>query len=115
MTRLQQIEKFNDMVIALLIFAKARGIGIRLGEAHRPAFVAKKYYKEGTGILNSKHKYSLAIDLWITTTGKNILWKDGAYGVLGEYWDSIGGIWGGNFRRRKDPYHFEFNEKPSRT
>jgi len=114
MNRFDQYAKFLDMVSHLILHAQSHDIPIRLGEAHRPKFVAEKYVKEGTGILNSKHRWSLAIDIWIidAKTGKEILWKDPRYDILGKFWESLTGIWGGHFERY-DPYHFECGEKPA--
>ena len=50
---------------------------------------------------NSLHHDSLAIDL-------PMVWPDGKYGTwedyqpLGEYWESIGGTWGGRFDLNRD-------------
>ncbi len=49
----------------------------------------------------SLHRDSLAIDL-------PLVWDDGSYGTwddylpLGEYWESLGGSWGGRFNAGKD-------------
>jgi hypothetical protein len=102
------------MVRMLLEFADFQGIPIRLGEAHRPYFVAKKYSKEGKGILNSKHRWSLAIDIWIIDdTGKKIIWKDVRYAVLADYWQNTLKGKAGFYFSRCDAYHFEFPEKPA--
>ena len=50
---------------------------------------------------NSLHRDSLAIDL-------PMVWPDGRYGTwtdylpLGEYWESLGGAWGGRFDLNRD-------------
>ena len=97
------------MVSLLLGFAELKSIDIRIGEVHRPYFVAKKYAQEGKGILNSKHRYSLAADIWLTDpTGKKIIWDKShyLYRELGEFWEAIGGTWGGSWKK-PDVYHFE--------
>lgn len=115
MKRLEQYSKFNQMVELLFGYARLAGIPIRYGEAHRPYFVAEKYAKEGKGIIKSKHRWSLAVDIWITDSeiGNKILWKDDRYKTLGDFWKFIGGKWGGNFKKPYDPYHFEFPERPN--
>jgi len=113
MTRPEQYKLFNKMVCAVLNYCSIKNIPVRLGEAHRPYFVAQKYSQENKGILRSKHRWSLALDLWITDdTGKKILWQDPRYFHIGQFWKEIGGIWGGDFKRI-DEYHFEFQEKPA--
>jgi hypothetical protein len=112
MTRQEQYADFIDMQCKLYAYAKAQGIPIRQGEAQRPQWVAAEYAKEGTGTLDSKHIYSLAIDLWIIN-GKQIIWVDKRYALLGTFWKSLGGIWGGDFKKRSDPYHFEYAQAPA--
>jgi len=119
MNRRSQLDEFNQMVELLLGYADLKKIRWRYGEAHRPGFVAEKYAKLGTGIKNSKHRYSLAIDIWITDqSGKKIVWNHKPYIPLGLFWKSIGGRWGGlksyggDFNRLNDPYHFEHALKP---
>lgn len=31
-----------------------------------------------------------------------------AYTTLGQYWESLGGVWGGRWKDPCDPYHFEW-------
>ena len=112
-SRTNQYERFLLMLCQLFLYSIRNKIPIRQGEAHRPFFVAQKYVVDGTGILNSKHRYSLAQDIWITDAGgKKILWKHPDYKKLGLYWESMGGTWGGRFKR-KDVYHFEYGENPA--
>jgi hypothetical protein len=112
-TRTAQYRRFMDMVILLLLKARESGLLLRLGEAHRPAMLCEIYAKHGIGIVGSKHRYSLSLDLWIVggAKGQVILWESPHYKAMGKYWESIGGIWGGRFKR-KDEYHFEFQEDP---
>lgn len=82
----QRQEEFSHKLGKLLIFAYEKGYKIRMGdvlanEGHKP---------------NSNHYIKLAADL--------NLFKDGFYLAatedhieLGEYWESIGGSWGGRF------------------
>jgi hypothetical protein len=111
-TRQDQYDEFNFMVARLLTFALDQRIPIRIAEAHRPAFVAEKYAKEGLGIIDSKHRYSLAVDIWVTSkTGLDIDYRSPEYETLGSYWKDLGGTWGGSWKRR-DSVHFEYAEKP---
>ena len=124
MTRYEQYKEFNEMVVSLLLYAKVRGFPIRLGEAHRPQMVADDYAKRGVGIKNSKHIWSLALDVWLATgkTGKGIGWVTRnptkpenialkqKYEDMGRMWKKLGGTWGGDFKKY-DCYHFELKGK----
>lgn len=88
---------FSRMVADLILFAYERGYELTLGDAYRDPRVfgpvgTRKYYSSA----NSLHKERLAIDL--------NLFKDGAFLTrtedhkeLGEFWEAIGGTWGGRF------------------
>jgi hypothetical protein len=78
--------KFVKMVAILILFAYEKGYELTFGDAY-----AKEGHRE-----NSLHYIRLAIDL--------NLFKDGVYLVgtkdhqeLGEFWESLGGAWGGRF------------------
>jgi len=119
LNRREQLNEFNKMTQILLSFADLKKIPWRYAEAHRPYFVAERYHQMGIGILNSKHRYSLALDLWVDPTGKNpILKNHKPYIPLGLFWKHLGGRWGGlksyggDFNRLNDPYHFEHPLRP---
>jgi hypothetical protein len=87
-----------------------------LGEAWRTEEQAKYNEEHGLGIANSLHRSRLAIDL--------NLFKDGIllenledYREAGEYWKTlhIDNNWGGDFKKRKDPYHFSMSDGLSNT
>ena len=92
---------FARMVARLINYADNRGYEVTLGDA---------WAKKGSGRLHSPkscHYKRLAVDL--------NLFKDGVYlqhtidhQELGEYWESIGGTWGG---RWNDGNHYSFGEK----
>lgn len=112
-TRQDQYADFNFAVARLLMFAIDQHISIRFGEAYRNAEQAAIYAKAGTGTLDSRHRYSLAVDLWITEkNGLGIAWKHPDYSTLGRFWKELGHIWGGDFKKYNDVYHFEYKEKP---
>ena len=82
-------EKFSRMVPRLLDKAHELGYEVRLGHCMRCRDCP-------TGRKTSLHKDKLAIDI--------NLFKDGVYlrqtsdhQELGEYWESVGGTWGGRF------------------
>lgn len=118
-TRRDQYWEFRAMIHLLEQYAALLRIPLRDGECHRPADQCERMAKAGKGIVDSKHRYSLAKDEWIISgrTGKDIEWAVTAeiqakYLLLGTFWEFIGGIWGGHFKKRYDPYHFESKEKP---
>ena len=59
--------------------------------------------------LNSKHLSGLAVDFIIIEKGQAIF-ESAIYGMMGTYWEDLGGIWGGNWKKR-DVFHFEYNLK----
>ncbi len=95
----KQQSEFTGKIGDLIKFAYSKGYSLSLGDA----------YAKAGHCLNSKHYSRLAVDL--------NLFKDGVYldktedhKPLGEYWESIGGTWGGRFRR-KDGNHYSWGEK----
>lgn len=125
MTRREQLNRFNKNAMMLVQYCIVNNIPIRLGETHRSRQQAERNAKMGIGIANSKHIYSLAIDIWIDPTGKNPVFPSHAkfmeylpmYEEMGKFWESLGGKWGGRMTMKngeKDYYHFEFEEKPAR-
>ena len=109
MTLGQQQRKFTLMIAQLVIFAYSKGYELTFGDAYRdPRVYGELGESKGYGSTNSKHKVRLAIDL--------NLFKDGVYLTetedhlfLGEFWESIGGSWGGRFKR-KDGNHYSLGE-----
>ena len=88
--------KFTRMVALLIQYAYERGYELTFGEAWRTPEQAQRNAEAGTGIANSLHCDRLAVDF--------NLFKDGEYLTqtedhreLGEFWESIGGAWGGRF------------------
>ena len=87
MTLRQKQSKFVRMVADLIVWAYEHGYELTFGDA----------YATTGHMANSLHYSRLAIDL--------NLFKDGTYLTatahhqpLGEYWESIGGSWGGRFQ-----------------
>jgi hypothetical protein len=77
------------MVADLIVFAYTQGYELTLGDAYRDPRCPYSHD-------NSLHHWRLAIDM--------NLFKDGTWlkntedhTPLGEYWESIGGTWGGRF------------------
>ncbi len=87
--------QFSRMVGLLLQKAPQMGYQITLGDAYRDPRVTYGHPK-------SLHRERLAIDLNVFKDGK-FLTTGEQYVDLGEYWESIGGSWGGRFQ---DGNHF---------
>jgi len=81
--------KFAHMVALLLLNAEQMGYEVTLGDAYRDP-------RCPYGHARSLHKRRLAIDLNLFMHGK-YLTSTAAYEPLGEYWEGIGGAWGGRF------------------
>jgi hypothetical protein len=89
--------KFARMVADLLIFAYDNGFEVTLGDAYRdPRVFGMVGVSKGYGRSKSLHKQRLAIDLNLFKDGDFLAGTDD-HKPLGEYWESIGGSWGGRF------------------
>jgi hypothetical protein len=89
--------KFTLMVAALIQKAAELGYETTFGDAYRDPRVhgeqgVKKSYSEA----RSAHKHRLAVDLNLFKNGV-YLTKTEDHKQLGEFWESIGGTWGGRF------------------
>jgi hypothetical protein len=99
------------MVADLIIWAYEHGYELTFGDAYRdPRLHGAVGTKLGYGAVSSCHKIRLAVDL--------NLFKDGVYmqatedhAPLGEYWESIGGSWGGRFQ---DGNHYSLEHEGKR-
>ena len=95
-------------MLALLIqHASILGYEVTFGEAWRPPETAELYAKKGKGIRNSLHRDRLAVDLNLFRDGR-YLSSTSSHLKLGEYWESIGGTWGGRF---KDGNHYSLSHR----
>jgi len=116
--RRQQYKEFLQALANLFDFAVANDIIFKGNEWWRSFDQAAEYSKKGIGSKNSKHCYSLAVDIYIVNeTGKKVLMgkipsEYAKYKMLGDYWHSIGMVWGDTIRKG-DVYHFEHPEKPA--
>jgi D-alanyl-D-alanine carboxypeptidase len=105
--RNQQV-KFAKMLPLLIAHAFAIGYDVTLGDAYRDSRLHGDLgVKKGYGAANSFHKKRLAIDLNLFRNGV-LLESTDDHKPLGEYWESIGGTWGGRF---KDGNHYSLGEK----
>ncbi|EKH4242123.1 TPA: M15 family metallopeptidase, partial [Escherichia coli] len=85
---------FAVMIADLIHWAQEHGYRLTFGEAYRTPEQAALNAKSGKGIRNSLHTLRLAVDFNLFINGKYQADTD-AYRPLGEYWESIGGTWGG--------------------
>lgn len=97
--------KFAGMVGELLIRIYRNGYECTFGDAYRTPEQALQNAKDGTGIANSLHCIRLAIDLNLFKDGEYLTRVEDYLGV-GEWWESIGGTWGGRFEPHPDADHF---------
>ena len=86
--RLQQVE-FARRVPLLIQKAFELGFDVTLGDAYRDP-------RCPYGIKTSFHARRLAIDINLFKNNK-YLRKTEDHRPLGEYWESLGGVWGGRF------------------
>lgn len=97
MTLGQKQRKLTLMIAQLIVFAYDSGYELTFGDAYRdPRVHGNVGQKKSYSSANSLHKERLAVDF--------NLFRDGVYLTstedhrpLGEFWESIGGTWGGRF------------------
>lgn len=89
--------EFVKAVGLLIHFAYGLGFELTFGDAW-----ARDGHME-----NSKHYRRLAIDLNLFDGAGNYLTETKDHEVLGLFWESIGGIWGGRFKN-PDGNHYEY-------
>ncbi|MNQ48933.1 hypothetical protein D3C85_628210 [compost metagenome] len=103
MTLGEKQKKFVKMVGQLIEFAYANGYELTFGDAYRdPRVHGQVGEKKSYSSANSVHKQRLAVDFNLFRDGK-YLTKTEDYLRLGDFWESIGGSWGGRFN---DGNHF---------
>ncbi len=120
-------------IAQLVIYANAAGIKAKVQEWQRDLATQKIYILKGVSkTLDSRHIDLLATDMYIILNGVAIYCEEDSpeehkemYRLLGVYWESRGGRWGGRFHDAAqfkakhgrdfdpavdigwDPYHFE--------
>ena len=104
MTLSEKQQLFTVMIADLIHWAQAHGYRLTFGEADRTPEQAALNARTGKGIRNSLHTRRLAVDFNLFINGEYQT-DSRAYTPLGEYWESIGGTWGGRFSR-PDGNHF---------
>jgi len=110
---------FTSAVSKLIVHAIVLGYEVKVAEWNRLLVTQQDYVARGVSwTLDSRHLDNLAVDIYIFKDGVIIMGGE-PYRALGEYWESIGGRWGGRFGLKpdeysieigKDPVHFEFTK-----
>lgn len=80
------------MLAKLIDEADILGYELTIGRA----YASEAANRADGGIENSNHRNRLAIDLNLFKNGR-YLTSTKSHKPLGEYWESIGGTWGGRF------------------
>jgi len=88
---------FTRLTGLLIEFAYQSGYELSYGDAYRDHRLHGPFgVKRGYGHPKSAHKNRLAVDFNLFKDGK-FLDKTEDHLLLGEYWESLGGSWGGRF------------------
>lgn len=105
MTLRQKQTDFAKLLPRLIDKAFELGFEVTLGDAYRdPRLHGAVGVKLGYGHSKSCHKLRLAVDLNLFKGGK-FLETTEDHRPLGEWWESVGGTWGGRFN---DANHYSF-------
>lgn len=108
MTLREKQSKFARMVAQLIEKAFELGYEVTLGDAFRdPRLHGAIGVKKGYGHPKSCHKLRLAIDLNLFKNGQFLVTTED-HRQLGEWWESIGGTWGGRFN---DANHYSLEHE----
>lgn len=99
MTLREKQSEFVRMLADLIIYATSLGFSLTF-----PPDNTKKVHKN-----NSFHYKALAIDLNLFNEDGVYLETTDAHQPLGEFWESIGGTWGGRFKN-PDGNHYSYTE-----
>lgn len=106
MTLGQKQRKFTRMIAQLIEYAYASGYELTFGDAFRdPRLHGQVGEKRSYSSANSLHKERLAVDFNLFKDGQYLTTTE-AHKPLGEYWESIGGAWGGRFGGTADGNHY---------
>ena len=110
----QQRIKFTELLGKLLTYATSLKLNIAIDESR--VFYKRQVLIKASGFIievedrvhkkNSKHYDGLAVDLLLYNNNGEYIKDALPYRPLGEYWESLGGRWGGRYANR-DANHFE--------
>lgn len=107
MTLREKQSLFALLTSKLIAWCYANGYELTYGEVLRTVADAVKNAASGTGISNSLHLLSLAVDFHLFKSGI-YLQATADYKPLGDFWKSLHPLcrWGGDFTTRPDGNHF---------
>lgn len=110
LTLRQKQSQFVWMIAELIQFAKINGYELTFGDAYRDPRVFGAYgEKKSYSASLSAHKLRLAVDFNLFKDGRYLTSTE-SHKKLGEFWKSIGGIWGGDWN---DGNHYSYEEGAS--
>lgn len=93
----QKQRRFTRLIGLLIEYAYQNGYELTFGDAYRdPRVHGQVGQKQSYSSANSLHKERLAVDFNLFRNGQYLTATE-AHRPLGEYWESIGGTWGGRF------------------
>ena len=93
----QKQRRFTRLIGLLIEYAYQQGYELTFGDAYRdPRVHGDVGVKKSYSSANSLHKSRLAVDFNLFKDGQ-FLTSTEAHRPLGEYWESLGGTWGGRF------------------
>ena len=112
---------FNRKLGLLLTYAAIQEINVIVSSFIRTPEQQAENYKVGRrGIAGeatitdcdgynriSRHQTKVAIDLNVIDGQGNVITDDKPYQVMGLFWESLGGQWGGRFTKPPEPWHFD--------
>jgi len=103
--------EFTRMAVRLMAYALSfPNVEIRLVEVTRAPCRQKELVAAGKSwTRHSLHLHGLAMDIFLWLDGK-LTWNWEDYLFLGEYWEKLGGVWGGRWKTR-DAVHFQYGGK----
>lgn len=85
------------MIGLLIAFATQQGFEVTFGDAYRdPRVFGKTGVRKGYGNSKSTHKLRLAVDFNLFYNGRFLSTTEDHL-IIGEFWESLGGTWGGRF------------------
>lgn len=93
----QKQRRFVRLIGLLIEYAYQQGYELTFGDAYRDHRVHGEVgQKKSYSSANSVHKSRLAVDFNLFKNGEYLTSTE-AHRPLGEYWESLGGTWGGRF------------------
>lgn len=94
---------FTHALAILIAEIERRGYQVKIQELNRTVATQHEYMASGVSkTMNSRHLDKLAADLILFHNGI-LVESDEAYRPFGEFWESLGGRWGGRFGYEDQP------------